>query len=223
MLCSSLCHMKKRKTLIIDNYDSFTFNLAQYIAELGGNPVVKKNDEITLSEIKRLQPTHIIISPGPGTPVEKKYFGVCGELIQAYEQRGLRFTQPLLGVCLGHQGLIYYFGGHIIRASEIMHGKTSEIKLLSVSGKIPGLSYPNLFRGLPKKIQAMRYHSLIGKREMIPSDFLTTAETIPDGVVMGIQHRTFPLYGIQFHPESIGTPHGKDILRNFLEILKNED
>lgn len=206
------------KTLIIDNYDSFTYNLAQYIAELGGNPVVRKNDEISLRDIERLNPTHIIISPGPGTPTKKKYFGVCGELIRAYKKKRPRFMQPLLGVCLGHQGIIHEFGSKIIRAPEIMHGKVSGAKLFSGANKIPGLRYPNIFSRLPRKIKVMRYHSLIGKRETIPREFLITAETTHNHLVMGVQHRTLPIYGIQFHPESIGTPKGKKILKNFLEI-----
>lgn len=207
------------KTLILDNYDSFTYNFAQYVAELGGNPIVRKNDKITVREITKMRPTHIIISPGPGTPVKKKDFGICGEVILAYRSRKKDFEKiPLLGICLGHQGIIHAFGGKVIRAPEIMHGQPSEARLLSTSKKIPGLRYPNIFHDLPKKIQVMRYHSLIGNRETMPRELLITAETTHNELVMAFQHREFPLYGIQFHPESIGTPRGKDILENFLKV-----
>ncbi len=201
------------KTLIIDNYDSFTYNLAQYVAELGGNPIVFRNDKITLPGIVRMKPTHIIISPGPGTPAKKKYFGVSGEVIRKLGKR-----IPLLGVCLGHQGIIHQFGGKIIRAPEIMHGKQSIIELKSIAAKIPGLKFPNLFRGLPKRLTVMRYHSLVGEKSKLPSSLFITGETAGSKLVMAVQHMKFPIYGIQFHPESIGTPQGKDIIKNFLKI-----
>lgn len=201
------------KTLILDNYDSFTFNLYQYIAELGGNPVVFRNDKISLHEIEKMKPTHIIISPGPGTPAKKKDFGICGAVIKKFSKK-----IPMLGVCLGHQGIIHYLGGRIIRAPEIMHGKTSVVEVLSVAEKMNECRYPNLFRGLPKKFEAMRYHSLMGKKGTIPKNLVVTGKTISSGIIMSIQHRERPLYGIQYHPESIGTPLGKDILKNFLRI-----
>ena len=187
------------KTLILDNYDSFTFNLYQAVAFLKGNPVVFKNDGISLEEMEKLKPTHIIISPGPGTAVNKKDFGVCSEVIK-------KTKVPLLGVCLGHQGIIAAFGGKIERAPKIMHGKTSAIHL--------DTSCP-IFKGLPKKIEAMRYHSLIG--DSVPEILKVTAET-EDGLVMGVRHEKKPIFGIQFHPESFKTPFGNKILKNFLSL-----
>lgn len=200
----------RMKTLILDNYDSFTYNLYQYVAELGGKPIVKKNDEISLAEIEKLKPTHIIISPGPGTPEHRKDFKICGPVIEKFAGK-----IPILGVCLGHQGIAHVFGGKIIKAPSPMHGKTSWVKVLG--GKSAGRGkFPSLFRGLPKRINVMRYHSLIVDRKSLPEDFLVTAETEEDKLIMAVQHKKFPLWGIQFHPESIGTPVGKTILRNFL-------
>ncbi|MEK7523397.1 MAG: aminodeoxychorismate/anthranilate synthase component II [Patescibacteria group bacterium] len=195
------------KTLILDNYDSFTYNLAQYVAELGGNPEVFYNDKISLAEIRKRRYTHIIISPGPGAPQKKKDFGVCGEVIKK-----LAGKIPILGVCLGHQGIIHYFGGKIIRAPEPIHGKRSKIKIKN--------THP-LFKGLPKIIEGMRYHSLIADARKIPKELDIIAQTkngfgAPDDLVMAVAHKTLPLFGAQFHPESIGTPHGKKILKNFL-------
>jgi anthranilate synthase component II len=201
--CSGVPSGERAKILIIDNYDSFTYNLYQYLAELGGNPVVHRNDEITLDEIKEMKPTHIVISPGPGTPEKERDFGICTAVIQDPDLA----KTPILGVCLGHQGIIHLHGGKIVRAPEIVHGKQSEMHIRNHNG---------LFRGLPEKFEAMRYHSLIGDRSTIPEELEITAETTKDGLVMAITHRTRPLYGIQFHPESIGTPHGKQILKNFL-------
>lgn len=164
-----------------------------------GNPVVFKNDEISLKEIKKLKPTHIIISPGPGTAVNKKDFGICSEVIKETKV-------PLLGVCLGHQGIIAAFGGKIKRAPLIMHGKTSTINL--------DTSCP-IFKGLPKKIEAMRYHSLIG--ETAPKILKVIAET-ENGLIMGVRHKSLPIFGIQFHPESFKTPSGGKILKNFLSL-----
>lgn len=190
------------KTLIIDNYDSFTYNLYQYVAELGGNPVVVRNDEVTLAEIEHGGYSHIIISPGPGSPENLRDFGVCSEVIKKCT------TTPVLGVCLGHQGIIHALGGKIVRAPLPMHGKQSTIVVAPDSV---------LFAGLPKKIEAMRYHSLIGLRESIPPELRVTAMTDDDEqLVMAVEHTARPLFGIQFHPESIGTPQGKQILKNFL-------
>lgn len=194
--------MKTRKTLILDNYDSFTFNLCQLIASLDGNPVVYKNDEITLEDIEKIKPTHIVISPGPGTPEKESDFHVCGKVIKKF---GAKI--PLLGVCLGHQGIILEFGGKITRAPEIVHGKTSTIIL---DTKCP------IFKGLPKKIEAMRYHSLMGDRKTLPKDLKIIAET-ENGLLMGVQHEKFPIFGIQFHPESFKTKEGSQILKNFLK------
>lgn len=195
--------MRRIKTLILDNYDSFTYNLFQYVAESCGNPIVKKNDGVSLSQIEKLKPTHIIISPGPGTPTRKKDFGICAEVIKKYAGK-----IPILGVCLGHQGIIHVFGGKIIQAPWPMHGITSLVNI----------KRSNIFRGLPPKIPVMRYHSLIVDSQKIPKDFMVTAHTAKDKLIMAVQHKKFPLYGIQFHPESFETPHGKKIIRNFLSL-----
>ncbi len=189
--------------LIIDNYDSFTFNLYQYLGELGGQPVVFRNDKITLAEIIALQPTHIVLSPGPGRPERERDFGICGSII-----RDLAGRYPILGVCLGHQGIVHYSGGKIIRAAQVVHGKTSRIRH-------DGLG---LFAGLPAEIDVMRYHSLLADRDSLPSCLKVTAETTASHLIMAVQHCALPLYGIQFHPESIGTLEGKQILKNFLEV-----
>ncbi len=190
------------KVLIIDNYDSFTYNLYQYIGELGGNPVVVRNDQITVDQIKAGNYSHIIISPGPGDPTDRSYFGICTDVIAT-----LGKTIPILGVCLGHQGIISGFGGNIIRAPKPMHGKQSTIHHNS----------HGIFTSVENPLIGMRYHSLMGKRETLPS-CLTIDATSSDGVIMAVSHRKFPIFGIQFHPESIGTQEGKKILKNFLNI-----
>jgi anthranilate synthase/aminodeoxychorismate synthase-like glutamine amidotransferase len=189
-----------KKTLIIDNYDSFTFNLFQYLGELRGNPVVFRNDELTVEKIREFAPTHIVISPGPGRPDDPEYFGVNSAVIREF------VTTPVLGVCLGHQGICYSFGAKIIRAPKILHGKTSQIVH---DGK-------NLFRGVELPLVGMRYHSLIADRKTIPSELKITASEKNSKIVMAVEHISRPLFGIQFHPESIGTPAGKKILANFL-------
>lgn len=199
------------RTIIIDNYDSFTYNLFQYVAEAGGNPIVKKNDEVSLRQIEKLKPTHIIISPGPGTPTRKKNFGICAGVIKKYAGK-----IPILGVCLGHQGIVHVFGGKIKKAPWPMHGMVSEVSVGCVANVIKECNLHNIFRGLPRKISVMRYHSLIVDAKKIPKDFVVTARTTKDKLVMAVQHKAFPLYGIQFHPESFETPHGKKIIRNFL-------
>lgn len=190
------------KTLIIDNYDSFTYNLYQLTGELGGNPEVVRNDQMTISDIRENNYSHIIISPGPGSPETEGYFGVSKQVILY-----LGKTIPILGVCLGHQGIIYCFGGRIIRADSILHGKKS---LIRHSGT-------GLFRNVKNPLLGMRYHSLIGERVSLPNELEVTAET-DDGTIMGVKHKEFPNYGIQFHPESVGTQDGKVIMKNFLEI-----
>jgi len=189
------------KTLIIDNYDSFTFNLFQYLGELGGNPIVRRNDEVTISAIKKIAPTHIVISPGPGRPDDPKYFGICLEVIL-----NLSTQIPVLGVCLGHQGICYAFGGKIVQAPEVRHGKTSQV-LHNKRG---------LFKNIPTPCEVMRYHSLIVDRDNIPEILRVTATEKESSLVMAVEHVSRPLFGIQFHPESIGTPSGKKILKNFL-------
>ncbi len=184
--------------LLLDNYDSFTYNLYQYLSELGADVQVHRNDQITLDEIETLQPDHIVVSPGPCTPNE------AGLSCQVIETFGSRI--PLLGVCLGHQSIGQVYGGRVIRAPEPMHGKTSPMHH----------SEQGVFRGLPRPFVANRYHSLIVERATLPDVLMITAET-EDGLIMGLKHRTYPVEGVQFHPESIMTPVGKDLLRNFLE------
>ncbi|HEY7094068.1 MAG TPA: aminodeoxychorismate/anthranilate synthase component II [Ktedonobacterales bacterium] len=183
--------------LLIDNYDSFTYNLYQYLAELGADPVVRRNDEITVAEAEALRPSHLVLSPGPCTPREA---GVCVALIQALGPR-----IPTLGVCLGHQCIGVAFGGVVTHAPEPVHGKLSQINHRGVG----------VFRGLPSPFAATRYHSLIVERATLPADLEVTAET-DDGLVMGLRHHTWPIEGVQFHPESILTSEGKRLLANFL-------
>jgi anthranilate synthase component 2 len=189
--------------LMIDNYDSFTYNLVQYLGELGADVQTHRNDQITVKEVARLAPSHIVLSPGPCTPNEA---GICLELI-----RELAGKVPILGVCLGHQSIGQAFGGKVVRAREVMHGKTSAIHH---GGQ-------GVFRQLPAPFTATRYHSLIVADDGFPDDLEVTAWTQRDGgardEVMGLKHRTLPLEGVQFHPESILTEHGHDLLRNFLE------
>jgi anthranilate synthase/aminodeoxychorismate synthase-like glutamine amidotransferase len=185
--------------LLLDNYDSFTYNLAQYLGELGCELEVHRNDKISVEEIARRKPERIVISPGPCTPREA---GISVELIQR-----LAGEFPILGVCLGHQALGAAFGGKIIRAPKLFHGKTSEILH---DGK-------GVFRGLPKTFTATRYHSLIVERKTLPRELTITAETA-DGIIMGVRHRRHKLEGVQFHPESVLTESGKQLLKNFLEL-----
>lgn len=186
--------------LFIDNYDSFTYNLVQMIGGLNPDIKVIRNDELTVAEIKELSPSHIVLSPGPGYP---KDAGVCEDVV-----RNLAETVPILGVCLGHQGICEVFGAEITRAKKLMHGKQS---LLSIDSSDP------LFQGLENKILAARYHSLIARKETLPS-CLTTIGTDDMGEIMAVKHKDYPVYGLQFHPESILTPNGECILKNFLSI-----
>ena len=185
--------------LMIDNYDSFTYNLVQYFGELGQDLKVYRNNKITIAEIEKMQPDRIVVSPGPCTPREA---GISIEVIRRFTGR-----VPVLGVCLGHQAIGDAFGGDVIRAPYLMHGKTS---MIHHDGK-------TLFAGLPNPFEATRYHSLIIKRETMPSVLEVTAWT-EDGIVMGVRHRQHKLEGVQFHPESILTGAGKDLLRNFLKL-----
>ena len=190
------------KVLVIDNYDSFVYNLVQYIGELGAETMVYRNDQITLNEAAQLKPDRIVISPGPGNPEDEKYFGVCTKILQT-----LSPTIPTLGVCLGHQGIINAYGGKIIHAKKLMHGKTCTIKH----------NQKALFVGVRNPLTATRYHSLAGERESVPDCLQITAESIEDGEIMGIRHVKYPIYGVQFHPESILCADGKLIIKNFLE------
>jgi para-aminobenzoate synthetase component 2 len=183
--------------LMIDNYDSFTYNLVQYLGELGADVRVYRNDQTTVSEIERLAPEKIVISPGPCTPREA---GVSCEVIRHFAGR-----VPLLGVCLGHQCIGEVFGGEIVRAPSLFHGKTS---MIYHDGKA-------IFQGLPRPFEATRYHSLVIRRETLPACLELSAET-DDGVIMGVRHRELPIEGVQFHPESILTREGKNVLANFL-------
>jgi anthranilate synthase component 2 len=186
--------------LLIDNYDSFTYNLAHYFGELGAEVDVRRNDALTADAAIALKPSHIVLSPGPCTPNEA---GICLDLIARVAQS----KTPLLGVCLGHQAIGQSFGGKIIRAAAPMHGKVSKITHRGES----------VFRGLPSPFTATRYHSLIVARDGLPAELAVTAET-EDGVIMGLMHKSLPIHGVQFHPESIATEHGHALLKNFLAI-----
>ena len=189
--------------LLIDNYDSFTYNLVHYVEELNYSVKVFRNDKITLDKIKKLNPKKIIISPGPCTPNES---GICIKMIKRFYK-----DIPILGVCLGHQSIAQAFGAKIIKADKIMHGKTSKMKNLNSA----------IFKGLPKEFDATRYHSLIIKRNSLPKDFRIISKTLDNGkdVIMGIEHNEYQCYGVQFHPESIASvPYGKKIIKNFLKL-----
>ncbi len=185
--------------LVIDNYDSFTYNLVQYLGELGQDVRVYRNDKIALKEIESLKPEKIVISPGPCTPKEA---GISVDLIKQFAGK-----IPILGVCLGHQSIGYALGGEIIHAKKLMHGKTS---MINHDGK-------TIFKNLPNPFEATRYHSLVIERESIPDELEISAET-DDGEIMGVRHKEYIIEGVQFHPESILTKIGKDLLRNFLEL-----
>jgi len=189
------------RVLVIDNYDSFVYNLVQYLGELGADPLVHRHDALSLDEIFGLDPDAILISPGPGTPGDA---GLSSEVIRAFAGR-----RPVLGVCLGHQCMGEVFGGAVVRAPQVMHGKTS---LIRHDGK-------GIFAGLPNPFEATRYHSLIVDRASIPAELEISAET-DDGIVMGLRHREFAVEGVQFHPESILTASGHDLLRNFLAMTE---
>ena len=185
--------------LVIDNYDSFTYNLVQYFGELGADPQVRRNDAITPQEVEKLKPKKIVISPGPGRPQDA---GISMELI-----RRLGSRIPLLGVCLGHQCIGEVYGGKVVRAGRLMHGKTSPIQH---DGK-------GVFAKLPNPFEATRYHSLIVEKESVPSCLQVSAETA-EGEIMGLRHKEYPVHGVQFHPESILSKEGKDLLANFLSL-----
>ena len=192
------------KTVILDNYDSFTFNLFQCVGEIDARPMVVRNDKISLGELARLAPDRIIISPGPGRPEDPRYFGICRQVILE-----LGPTTPILGVCLGHQGIVDAFGGRIIPADRVMHGKTSVVVHTGDA----------LFAGVPRQFEAMRYHSLVADPAALPDCLAVTAETA-DGTVMAVRHREYPILGIQFHPESILTMQGDCGLRLMENVVK---
>ena len=186
------------RVLVIDNYDSFVYNLVQYLGELGAEPVVHRHDQVTPAELEALAPDAVLVSPGPGRPEDA---GVSNDAIRTFGERGV----PVLGVCLGHQCIGQLYGGDVVRAPRVMHGKTSTI---SHDGA-------GVFAGLPNPITATRYHSLVVERDSVPEVLTVTAES-EDGLVMGLRHRDLPVEGVQFHPESILTESGHALLRNFL-------
>lgn len=186
------------RVLVIDNYDSFVYNLVQYLGELGAEPVVHRHDQVTLPELRDLAPDAVLVSPGPGRPEDA---GISNDAIRDFGERGV----PVLGVCLGHQCIGALYGGDVVRAPQVMHGKTSEIHH---DGE-------GVFAGVPDPITATRYHSLVVARDTVPADLVVSAES-EDGLVMGLRHRELPMEGVQFHPESILTESGHALLRNFL-------
>jgi anthranilate synthase/aminodeoxychorismate synthase-like glutamine amidotransferase len=190
--------------LLIDNYDSFTFNLVHFFGDLGAECVVKRNDALAPEEALALNPQAIVLSPGPCTPNEA---GICVDLVRVAAGR-----VPLLGVCLGHQAIGQAYGGQVVRAIEPVHGKTSQIRHEGT----------DVFAGLPDPFTATRYHSLIVQRSSLPDMLVPTAFT-DDGVIMGLRHAAYPVYGVQFHPESIATSHGHEILKNFLDIARGRN
>jgi anthranilate synthase component II len=191
------------QVLIIDNYDSFTYNLFQYFKKINGNPFIIKNNKISLEEIKKLSPDRIVISPGPGTAEDSKFFGICKEVILKLGPK-----IPLLGVCLGHQGIIHAFSGKIISAPKIFHGKTSQIFH----------NNKNIFKNIKNPFTAMRYHSLIASHKNFPKELEITATLKDKKTIMGVCHKKFPIFGIQFHPESFMTPEGEKIIKNFISL-----
>lgn len=190
--------------LLIDNYDSFTYNLYQYFGELGEEITVIRNDRLTIDDIKQLNPEAIILSPGPGRP-EKA--GICVEVIKAFQG-----SIPILGICLGHQAIGYAFGATIDRADNIMHGKTSQVEH----------TCSDVFEGLPQHLEVMRYHSLVINKQTVPEELFVLGTTTSDEEIMAVKHKRFPIYGLQFHPESVGTVHGKKMLANFLAEIRKE-
>lgn len=202
------------RTIIIDNYDSFTFNLYQLLVPIvrklerneSADVEVFRNDAITLDEILEKKPTHIVLSPGPGHPAVARDFGVCKEVILSQKKLGA----ALMGVCLGHQGIAAHLGGEVVRAPEIVHGKTSEIFVEGEPSRI--------FAGLGNSFEAMRYHSLVAKDETFPSELKVTAREQNHGLIMALEHKSEPIFGVQFHPESIGTEKGSLMMENFLSI-----
>ncbi len=193
------CAPENTVLLVIDNFDSFTFNLVQYFGQLGVEQRVFRNNEITPAEALALEPDRVLLSPGPCSPREA---GVTLDMIGAFAGR-----KPIFGVCLGHQAIGHYFGGRVVRAERLMHGKTSPIRHRST----------DLFQGLPQNFPATRYHSLLVERATLPAELEITAETA-EGEIMGLRHRTLPIWGVQFHPESIATQGGMRILENFLKL-----
>lgn len=192
------------KVLVIDNFDSFVYNIVQYLGELGAYPIVFRNNRLTLEEAFKLNPDAVVISPGPGHPADRRFFGVSGDIILEMGKE-----RPVLGVCLGHQGIVCVFGGRVERASRLMHGKVSMVRH-SGSG---------IFEGVKNPLRVARYHSLTVKPPL-PEPLEITAVSLDDAEIMALEHRKYPIYGVQFHPESIMTEEGHKILENFLRTAK---
>ena len=190
--------------LLIDNYDSFTYNLYQYFGELGEEITVIRNDQLTIEDINRLKPEAIVLSPGPGRPENA---GICVDVIRKFYQ-----SIPILGICLGHQAIGYAFGASIERAENIMHGKTSNMEHMGIG----------LFEELPQYLEVMRYHSLVISPSTLPKELINLGFATSDHEIMAIKHKEYPTYGLQFHPESVGTIHGKQMLANFLKVIRGE-
>lgn len=193
------------KILIIDNYDSFVYNIAQLLGELETEPTVVRNDSVTLSDIRKMDHDAIVLSPGPGHPADRKYFGVCTDIITE-----LGPSVPILGICLGHQGIVHAFGGKVINAGKIKHGKTSFIQYTS----------DRLFEDVENPFKATRYHSLVADKHTIPPSLEVTAKALDDGEIMGIRHKQYLIEGVQFHPESVLTGQGRRMLMNFISMVK---
>jgi anthranilate synthase component 2 len=194
------------RILVIDNYDSFVYNIAQLLGSIKTEPLVIRNNKITISSIKAMKPDAIVISPGPGHPADRKYFGICNDVIV-----DLGKTIPILGICLGHQGIVNAFGGRVVNANNILHGKTSTIKYNTSD---------ELFENVTNPFKATRYHSLIAEKNNIPSCLEVTARSLDDGEIMAVRHRKYLIEGVQFHPESILTREGPKILHNFISMIK---
>src|SRR5919109_1281974 len=193
------------KILVIDNYDSFVYNLAQLLGELKTEPTVLRNDKITLEDARKMDPDAVVISPGPGHPADRRYFGVCTDIITE-----LGPSVPILGVCLGHQGIVHAFGGKVVNAGKVRHGKTSAIQY----------SKDTLFENVSNPFRATRYHSLVAEKHTIPECLEVTAKALDDGEIMAIRHKKYLIEGVQFHPESVLTSEGRRILSNFLSMVK---
>ena len=194
------------RVLVLDNYDSFVYNLAQYVGSHTRDVVVRRNDQLRLGDVEKLAPDRIIISPGPGNPSEPRYFGIGLEVI-----RQISKTTPTLGVCLGHQGIVHAFGGKIVHARKLRHGKTSPIRH---DGR-------GIFEHVKNPFLATRYHSLVAEEKSLPSELEVTARSLDDHEIMGVRHRKFPIEGVQFHPESILTTVGQSIISNFVRGMDN--
>ena len=193
------------KILVIDNYDSFVYNLAQLLGELKTEPTVLRNDKITLEDARKMDPDAVVISPGPGHPADRRYFGACTDIITE-----LGPSVPILGVCLGHQGIVHAFGGKVINAKRIRHGKTSLIQYTA----------DRLFENVANPFKATRYHSLVADQNTVPPNLEVTARALDDGEIMGIRHRQYLIEGVQFHPESVLTGEGRRMLLNFISMVK---